>query len=158
MPIYMKRDTFLNEYQFAMTISGLSNHGAHQFLGGQIVTNASDRLALASAVLRQWWFSGITDGTSIPDGTSNTSIALLRPAEKNALIGLLRPVVNDVSIGLLRQAAQKIRNMIAESKSPLNLTEIGLLRFLSGDFVSSPQDRSALALVVTRVLASPKGI
>lgn len=92
---------------------------------------------------------------AITDGTSNTSIGLLRPAEKNGLIGLLRPAENDVSIGLLRQAAQEIRKLTAGSKSPLNLTEIGLLRFLSGDFVMNPQDRSALAIIMTDFFALP---
>lgn len=149
MPIYMEYDAFLNANQFARTISGLSNRGAYQFLDAQTITDAGDRRALASAMFKKLGLAGITDGTS------NTSIGLLRPSEKNGLIGLLRPAENDVSIGLLRPAAQEIRKLMARSKSPLSLTEIGLLRFLSGDFVPNPQDRSSLAVVVTEFFALP---
>ena len=150
MPIFMKYDAFLNANQFAGTISGLSNRGAYQFLDGQIITDAGDRRALAGAMFKKLGLAAITDGTS-----NAASIGLLRPAEKNGLIGLLRPAENDVSIGLLRQAAQEIRKLTARSKSPLNLTEIGLLRFLSGDFVPNPQDRSALAIIMTDFFALP---
>lgn len=137
MPIYMKYDVFLYANQFAKMISGLSYRGAQQFLAGQIITDPNDRRALASALLKKLGFADITDGTS------NVQ---------------LRPAGDDVSIGLLRLAALKVRRAAATAKPPLNLTDIGLLRFLSSDPVASQQDREALAFVVTEFFTLPKGI
>jgi hypothetical protein len=149
MPIYMKYDTFLSANQFVNKVSGLSHRGAQQFLVAQMVTDGDDRRALASAMFEKLGLVAITDGTSyVKSGQGRESI----------LIGLLRPAPDNVSIGLLQQAAQKIRIAAAKTKPPLNLTDLGLLRFLSGEPVPNQSDRAALAFVVTELFALPKGI